>query len=90
MKLITSKGHEYNVDFVDTTSSPDNVVLRLPDTRSLPVIAEEFEGLEWLRRESQYQGNKEYTGYNELVGISRNQTSGAVLLVLAKEVNTND
>lgn len=89
MKLTTSRGNEYNVDFIDTTSNPDNVVLRLPDHRKLPAIAEEFDGLEWLKRESANQGNKIYTGYNVLVGITRNQATGTVLLVLDKEVNTN-
>lgn len=84
MKLITSRGHEYNVHFVDVVfGNESEMMLRLDDARRLPVIAEEFDGLECLKRESKDQGNKEFEGYNELKSITR-VGNGAVLIALTK------
>lgn len=84
MKLTTSKGNEYNVHFVDIVFGREGeMMLRMDDARRLPVIAAEFDGLEWLKRESENQGNKEFEGYNELKSITR-VGNGAVLIALSK------
>lgn len=89
MKLTTSKGNEYSVDFIDGPTITDGlVVLKMHDKRHLPEIAAEFDGLEWLKRESEEQGDKEFVGYSELQRISRN-VDGTVTLAFAKEVNAN-
>lgn len=70
MKLITSKGNEYDVDWIDSATILDgNVILQMRDPRSLAVIAMEFDGLEWLKREDDHQGNKTFSGFNALIGI---------------------
>lgn len=72
MKLITSKGHEYEVAFVDgPTMLGGLVMLRMEDGRGLPEIAAEFDGLSWLKRESENQGDKEWSGFSVLSSISR-------------------
>jgi hypothetical protein len=59
-------------------------MIQMRDDRRLPVIATEFDGLEWLKRESEDQGNKEFSGYTELHSISR-AADGMVLIALCKE-----
>lgn len=72
MKLTTSKGNEYTIDWIDGATVIDgNVILQMHDTRSLGVIAGEFDGLEWLKREDEHQGNKEFNGFTVLNRITR-------------------
>ena len=86
MKLKTSKGKTYEVDWVDVASlTSGNLFAQLRDDRPLHEIAEEFDGLEWLERESDTQGNKRFEGYNRLTGLSRMAVNGAVQLTLCKE-----
>lgn len=92
MKLTTSKGNEYNVDWIDgATIIDNNVILQMHDQRSLGVIACEFDGLEWLKREDEHQGNKEFHGFSVLNRIAR-LNGGTVQIALGKqkEVNEND
>lgn len=84
MKLTTSKGNEYTVDWIDgPTITSGAVMLQMQDVRSLAEIAGEFDGLEWLKRESENQGNKEFCGYNVLQHISR-MNNGKVQIALIK------
>ena len=84
MKLTTSKGNEYNVDFIDgPTIISGQVVLQMHDDRRLIEIAAEFDDLKWLKRESEDQGNKLFEGYSYLQSITQT-ASGVVLLSLAK------
>ena len=84
MKLITSKGNEYKVDWIDgATIISNEVILQMNDARSLSVIAGEFEGLEWLRRESELQGNKEFNGFSKLNRIYR-LSNGKVQIALGR------
>ena len=55
----------------------------MKDSRKLSRIAADFDGLESLKRESETQGNKEWTGYTVLQSISRRQ-DGTVLISLIK------
>lgn len=84
MKLTTSKGLTYDVEWVDgPTITSGAVILHMQDDRRLPEIAAEFDGLESLKRESETQGNKEWTGFTALQRISR--VDGAVQIALVKE-----
>ncbi|MBR5874486.1 MAG: hypothetical protein IKY90_07140 [Oscillospiraceae bacterium] len=85
MKLTTSKGNEYTVDWIDgTTIISGEVILQMNDPRGLGVIASEFDGLEWLKREDEDQGNKEFVGFNVLKNISR-MNNNKVQIALSKE-----
>ena len=85
MKLKTSLNKTYDVDWVDVaTVSSGNLLLQMADKRPLHLIAAEFDGLEWLRRESEEQGDKLFEGFNRLIRISRKDDK-SVLLVLSKE-----
>lgn len=83
MLLKTSKGNEYTVDWIDTVST-GGVFLQMVDARPLSVIAPEFDGLEWLERRDENQGDKRFEGYNTLVLIQRAAPEVA-LIKLAKE-----
>jgi hypothetical protein len=86
MTLKTSKKKTYKVDWVDVASlTSGQLFAQLRDDRPLHEIAEEFDGLEWLERESETQGNKKFEGYNRLIGLSRTAVNGAVQLTLCKE-----
>ena len=90
MKLITSKGNEYTVDWIDGATITSNaVILQMDDARSLSVIAGEFEGLEWMRRESELQGNKEYHGFTAINRIYR-MNNGKVQIALCKKAVSTD
>lgn len=85
MKLTTSKGLTYDVEWIDgPTMISGAVILRMKDNRRLPEIAAEFDGLESMKRESETQGNKEWTGFSALQRISTTGDS-FVQIALAKE-----
>lgn len=85
MKLTTSSQKTYDVDWIDVaTITSGNLLLQMQDERPLHLIAVEFDGLEWLKRESDTQGNKTFEGFNRLIGINRNAANGAVQLTLSK------
>lgn len=84
MKLTTSKGLTYNVDWADgPTITSSGLLIQLQDSRSLAVIAAEFEGNETIRRESETEGNKEWNGYTELLRVAR-VAPGRVVVALVK------
>ena len=62
MLLKTSNGNTYTVDWIDTINT-GTLYMQMMDERALSVIASEFEGLEWLMRESENQGNKLFEGF---------------------------
>lgn len=70
MQLKTSNGYTYDVDWIDTTIA-GILYMQMHDQRPLSVIAEEFEGLEWLKREDENQGDKLFEGYCVLTMVKR-------------------
>lgn len=84
MTLQTSRNKTYDVIYVDgPTRLAGTMMLRMADPRPILEVGAEFDGLEWLKRESDTQGNKEWTGYTELVSIRRVSDTD-VLVELAK------
>ena len=84
MKLTTSKGNEYTVDWIDgATIISNEVILQMDDARSIAVIAGEFDGLEWAKRECKLQGDKEFKGFNVLNRIYR-LSNGKVQIALGR------
>lgn len=84
MKLTTSKGFEYTVDWADGPTIISNaLIIQMKDERSIAQIAEEFEGAETIARESENEGNKEWRGYTELLRVAR-VAPGTVTVALVK------
>lgn len=85
MKIETSKGKTYDVDWIDSPiTNPDALYMTMEDGRRLPKIAAEFDSLTEIKRHSDTQGDKTFVGYTKLREISANRT-GKVLIVLGKE-----
>ena len=82
MLLKTSKGHAYEVDWIDTVST-GALFMQMPDERALSVIAAEFEGLEWLKREDANQGDKRFEGYCVLT-MAKRPVPGIVILTFGR------
>lgn len=84
MKLTTSNGHAYDVHWA-AVASTKILFIQMDDERPLSAIAQEFEGLEWLRREDEFGGTMLYEGFSELESVKRVEP-GVVLLSLKKAV----
>ncbi len=69
MLLKTSRDKTYNAAWVSTLG--DALLFEIHDLRTVGDVAPEFDGLEWLERESKDQGNERYDGFSVLVSISR-------------------
>lgn len=82
MTLKTSNGRAHTVHWASVVSA-NSLFFQMDDTRPLSVIAREFEGLEWLRREDDRGRVMLYEGFTELESIKRVEP-GIVLLSLKK------
>lgn len=78
MQLLTSNDKTYNIDWIDTVMAGD-LFMQMPDDRALPVIAAEFDGLEWMKRMDANQGNKLFEGYSVLTMIKRVATDVVIM-----------
>lgn len=82
MKLITSKGYTYDIDWIDTVATGE-LYMQMQNSQRLPEIADEFDGLEWLKREDDNQGDKLFEGYSVLTMIRRD-APGVVILTFER------
>lgn len=72
MTITTSKNKTYQVLWIDTSPfNPMALSMQMMDTRLLPEIAAEFDGLTEIARQDENQGNKTFAGFSKLVGIKR-------------------
>ena len=72
MTLNTSRNKTYDVIYVDgPTRLSGTLMLRMADPRPILEVGAEFDGLEWLKRASANQGDKQWTGYTQLVSVRR-------------------
>ncbi len=72
MKLKTSRGNEYTIQWAAATERAGGMLmLMLLDGRKLSEIAAEFEGVERFERISEQQGDEVYEGFTRLEAISR-------------------
>lgn len=84
MKLKTSTGNEYDIDFAGGPSlTSGQVLVQLRDSRRLSDIVAEFDGLEWMEKLSENEGNKRFHGYSRVTRATQEGTK--VLLSFAKE-----
>lgn len=85
MQIETSKNKTYDVKWCwAPVGEDDDLMLELKnDARLLYQIAEEFEGLSYISRTSETEGDAWYEGYNSVRSIIR-RPKGAVQLTLMK------
>lgn len=85
MKLVTSRNKEYEIDWIDgPTITTGQVLLQMRDDRRLPEVAAEFDGLEWMERKSDTQGDKRWEGWNVLTRIGL-AADGKMILTFGQE-----
>lgn len=70
MELKTSRDKIYPIVLADVASS-GVLYMHVQDSRPIAQIAEDFDGLEWLERISEDQGDKRFDGYGVLTGVTR-------------------
>lgn len=70
MELKTSRDKVYSIVWADVASS-GVLYMQVQDSRLIAQIAEDFDGLEWLERISEDQGDKRFDGYSVLTGVDR-------------------
>lgn len=87
MKITTSKGKAFNINFIcSPLSTPEHVIIELRDSRPLSEIAADFEKLENLKKEDDTRGSsvyEMYEGFSRLVEMHR-YADGSVRLTLEK------
>lgn len=72
MEIKTSQNKTYPVKWIDTSILNEAALaMQMTDTRSLPEIAAEFDGLTEIVRKDENQGDKTFPGFSVLVGIKR-------------------
>lgn len=70
MILETSREKTYTAVWADVASS-GVMYAQIVDSRPLAEIAAEMDGLEWLMRKDENQGDKRFEGYNHLTEVTR-------------------
>lgn len=71
MTLATSRGNTYVVDWIDgPTLISGQIMMRMIDARPLAEIVAELDGLAWMQRKDEVQGDKRWEA-TKMAGISR-------------------
>ena len=84
MKMTTSKGKTFEINWMWGPVGEDgDLMLEYADERPMADIAADFEGCESFRRESETEGDREWTGYTRLRSMIR-AGRGKVQLTLCK------
>lgn len=81
MTMQTSKGKTYHVNYAADVINTNRFRAEYADARPLSVIAEEFEGCEWIKTSDPLTADFEYDGYTELWAIERNGANVRILLI---------
>lgn len=83
MQIKTSAGNEHEVNWIDVPVQDENrLLLQMQTGRPLVEIVTEFDGLAWIERYDEHQGDKRYEGFTRLV-MARIE-DGAVMIVLER------
>ena len=84
MLLKTSKGIEYVAEWIDKASTGD-VYMQINDSRPLHIVAEELDGLEWVERYDENQGDKRFEGFNTVTMVTRDSVDSVMVRISKKE-----
>lgn len=88
MKITTSKGKSFDIDFICAPlSTLKHIIIETRDSRPFSEIAADFDGLESIKKEDDMRGSsvfEVYEGFSRLVEIHR-YADGSVRLTLEKE-----
>ena len=86
MKVTTSKGKTFDVDWMwGPVGQNEDLMLEYADDRPLSRIAKDFEGCDSFHRESETEGDMDWTGYTGLRSIVRSGRGKVQLTLCRKE-----
>lgn len=72
MTVTTSKGKTFEINWMwGPVGQNEDLMLEYEDDRPMAEIAADFEGCESFHRESEYEDDKDFTGYTRLRSIVR-------------------
>lgn len=67
MRIETSKGTQHIVEWIDSPIQNENkLYIHMVAEMTLVDAVTEFDGLEWVQRYDENQGDKRFEGYNRL------------------------
>lgn len=87
MTLTTNRGKTFDINWIwATTRSGDRLMIELKDDRPMAEVAADFEQVETFEKTTKEKpGVKEvYAGYTCLIGMSRENAEGVILLTLER------
>lgn len=84
MTITTNRGKTFDVNWAWPPRNTNRLMIELKDTRPIAEIAEDFDGLETISRESETEGNAVYTGYSTLISIVKDTSKGTAQLTLER------
>ena len=89
MTITTDKGKTFDVNFawgpVRFGADQRLIIEITADARPLSEICADFEGVQTFERKDENEGDMPFTGYTELVSVSRDSSRGTVALALRME-----
>lgn len=84
MTVTTSKGKTFDIDWMwGPVGVNEDLMLEYSDDRNLSKIAKDFEGCDSFHRESDTEGDRDWTGYTDIRSIMRSGR-GKVQITLMK------
>lgn len=84
MRIVTSKGDEYCVNWIDVPVQDENrLLMQMATDKTLVELVVAFDGLEWIERFDENQGDKRYEGFTRLVVMARIE-HGKTMIVLER------
>ena len=88
MQVTTNRGQTFNVNWAWETKD-GQLMIELPDERSIAEIAQDFDGLTMIERKSEEEGDRPYIGFNKLTSVIQDTDNGTALLSLKRSVNSD-
>lgn len=82
--ITTDRGNTYEVDYAWAPLSDGSCLITMQDSRRLPVIASEFDGLQMIHFVDDETGAADWEGYSRLTDLDTVQP-GRVRIKLKKE-----
>lgn len=84
MIIRTNRGQTFDVNWAWVPRDTNRLMIELNDARSIEEIAQDFDRLTTIERESETEGNKVYIGYEKLIGVVCDPDKGTVQLTMVK------
>ena len=90
MRLETSSGKSFEIRAIsEDIRRKDRVLIELIDTRPIPEIAQDFDGLAYMKNYKSEGSSvyEMYEGFTKLSGVNENEAAGTIRLTLRRSEN---